>query len=332
MTQTNESILSEEDSFSTTLVGDTSFDLPMSVISSTSIPKNLALTAKVEHLEEKWSKADTKLGKLLRSINGLEQYGRLYNLIIHDLMNVPHKLKGLRFSAYVVRLLNRLFGKYLYFPITLHDIDKSHPLYKKSNGKYVIIVRFVRRDVRDAIFYKKHVLKHTNTGITITENLTKDNMKLFKSAEESFGKGNVSSDQGKIYALVGGRRRHIKNNDSITTLSSKSLTIPVDSKQPEASADAPAPSSSPAAATNKPADGGVSPHVRHINNRFSKNKQYLQKLQKFNNVKSNSGGSNTKIKKSNTFYNSKSNHQWGPAMNSFDRNPWHRSHNYNNYY
>ena len=329
------SILSDDESFSTTLVGDTSFTPPMSVINSNSVPKNLALTAKVEHLEEKWSKADTKLAELLQRINGVEQYGRLYNLLIHDIMGVPYKLKGLRFSAYVVRLLNRLLGKHLFCPIQLHDIDKSHPLYKKINGKYVIIVRFVRRDIRDAIFYKKDVLKETNTGITITENLTKDNMELLKSAEKSFGKGNVSSDQGKIYALLHGRRRHINNKDCITSLLSSTLTIPVDSRQPEPSVDTPAPSvSSPVTATNKPADGGASPHVQRVN-RLAKNKQYLQQLQKFNNVKqfnggkSNFGRPNTKNRKSNTFYNSNSNRQWRFAKNSFNNKPWHWSQNYN---
>ena len=127
------------------------------------------------------SDLDDSILKIISRINNVEQYGRLYNLLIHNVLRVPYKSKGLRFSYFIVDLLNSILGRYLDFPITIYDIDKSHPLYKKSNGKYVLIVRFVRRDIRDAIFYISRKFLNDPEGITITENLTADDMKLLKA-------------------------------------------------------------------------------------------------------------------------------------------------------
>ena len=341
---------SEDESFSTTLVEcDMSFSPPMSNFSCNTVSKNTALIPKVEKLEEKWSKADVKLTKFLQRLNRLEQYGRLYNLLIHDLMGVPYKLKGFAFSKYVVRLLNNLFGKHLLYPITIHDIDKSHPLYRKANGKYVIIVRFVRRDVRDALFYKKHILARTNTGVSITENLTKDNMKLLKSAEDSFGQKSVLTDQGKIFALLHGKKRRIFDESSIKSLLNKFITIPVDSASPESAAKAPPhlPSKAPPVLSGsslqnldqEPAEPvAVHSPVPYFHSatataarrksRIAKNSKYLQKIHRFNatfNSNQNSSFVNSK-KDTRSHFNHSFNPQWGPASKRTDYfNPtyWH---------
>ena len=201
---------------------------PLTNIDSTSYTKLLNILDKIQLLEDKWSKIDDTLDKLSNRINDVDQYGRLYNLKIKNVAGVPTKLKGLPFSRYVAELLNRLFCRHLICPIHVNDIDISHPLYRMSNGNHVIIVRFVRRDVRDAIFYKREILAHTNSGIHITEHLTAENTRLLKSAEKTLGKEKVWTEQCKIYTLLKGKRVLIKNESSITDILSKTIDIPVD--------------------------------------------------------------------------------------------------------
>ena len=119
-----------------------------------------------------------------------------------------------------MKLLNRLFGKHLYRPIQPNDIDKSHPLFKESSGKHTIIVRFVIRDVRDDIFYKRHLLNHLHTNIKIEEHLTKQNKELLHRTQKKFGTGKVKTDQAKIIVvgLGNARRTVIKSIDHLDSL------------------------------------------------------------------------------------------------------------------
>ena len=112
-----------------------------------------------------WSELEAELSRLNKYLlsvsehcNNIEQYGRLYNLVLDNVYNVPVHLKGMRFSLYIVYLLNRLFWPHLTRPVLPADIDKAHPLYRKQNGKSVLIVRFVNRDIRDELFYNRNVL------------------------------------------------------------------------------------------------------------------------------------------------------------------------------
>ena len=179
-----------------------------------------AIVAKVTDLETVWSELDSSVSSLSHRLNNIDQYGRLYNLKLRHVPNVPVKYKGHWFTAWVVKLLNRLFGKHLYRPIQPNDIDKSHPLFKESSGKHTIIVRFVIRDVRDDIFYKRHLLNHLHTNIKIEEHLTKQNKELLHRTQKKFGTGKVKTDQAKIIVvgLGNARRTVIKSIDHLDSL------------------------------------------------------------------------------------------------------------------
>ena len=154
-------------------------------------------------------------------------------------MNVPYRQKGLHFSMYVLQLLNNLLGRYLPFPLQVHDIDKSHPLYQKNDGSWVIIVRLVRRDVRDAIFYKSiKVLPDHPSGIVITENLTAENTRLLNSAKNVLGEENIHTDQGKIYSTRSkGKRVLIQKESDVAAILDKSISIPIDEHDQPATND-----------------------------------------------------------------------------------------------
>ena len=168
----------------------------------------------------------------------------MYNLELGNLTNVPFWLKGFAFSMYVVDLLNNLFAKHLPFPICLNDIDKSHPLYRNPDATHVIIVRFVRRDVRDAIFYSTNLIKFT--GVSVAENLTADNKLLLKSAEKQLGScdGGVCTDQGKIFHIhVNGRKTRIKDENDILFVIEMIGIVSINSKPPVAVKNTPLPDS-----------------------------------------------------------------------------------------
>ena len=76
-----------------------------------------AMVSKVNNLEGRWSQLDNDIISNSNRINSIEQYGRLYNLILDDVKNVPTRYKGLKFSMYNVRSLNSLLGRHQYRPV-----------------------------------------------------------------------------------------------------------------------------------------------------------------------------------------------------------------------
>ena len=176
------------------------------------------VTSTIKHLEKRWSNLDKAICSIANTVNNLDQYGRLYNLVLRKVVGVPYKAKGFLFSSYVVQLLNNLFYGHLFRPVTMWDIDKSHPLFKESDGSYAIIIRFTNRDMRDDIFYKRRLLADTNTGITLTENLTSANLKLLRDSKEKLSKLAVWSEQGVIYADVNGRKKPIKDHATLSNI------------------------------------------------------------------------------------------------------------------
>ena len=172
-------------------------------------------------LEERWCKLDTSVTELSDKINNIEQYGRLYNLILKKVARVPVKLKGHAFTDYVVKLLNHIFGHTLYRAVVPSDIDKCHPLYKTANNTYSIIVRFTNRDVRDDIYCKKNNLRKWGCEIVISENLTKKNQSLLSYAKRELIGSTVWSEQGKILTLnCKGKKTVLKSENDVDKLKS----------------------------------------------------------------------------------------------------------------
>ena len=177
---------------------------------------NQADMSKLEYLEQEILKQSRALHELgaswdytMRSLeenayrlNKIEQYSRLYSLLIHGLKNIPNgvKDKGLIFSKWVVDQINRLLPN-LPEPVTVQDIDISHPLPTKSkNAKSCVIVKFCRRDIRNMLFYAKRALK--GTGVTFSEHLTPVNLALYNEAQKLEGATTWTS-QCKIFVKIG---------------------------------------------------------------------------------------------------------------------------------
>ena len=73
---------------------------------------------------------------------------------------------------------------------------------KSSDGKpRPIIARFWDANVRNTVYSKKKLLK--GKKFFISENLTKHRMKLLNESNEKYGKKNVWTREGRIYARDG---------------------------------------------------------------------------------------------------------------------------------
>ena len=123
------------------------------------------------------------------TLNDLLQYMHMNNLLIHNLPGLPYDevkdLKGTEFTKKVVESINKLIT--LNEPLSHKDIDTSHFYGKKpTETKNVVIVRFIRRDLKNEVFFNKSQLKKFNKDnqikVGITDHLTRYNKGLYDHA------------------------------------------------------------------------------------------------------------------------------------------------------
>ena len=165
-----------------------------------------------------WSNVEDKLKNFSHRLNDLDQYMKKNTLKILGLTDIPSKTHGLAFSEYVLRKLKELLPS-ISDKLRLEDIDVSHPLPTKSKtSKTCIIVKFVRRDIKNLIFFKKRELKLSSPKIVIIEHLTAENRWYLDEARRIVGYKNAWSSQCIVYALTNGRKcaiRSIQDLDDI---------------------------------------------------------------------------------------------------------------------
>ena len=165
----------------------------------------------ITYISDEWRNLNITIQDLADEIHNNSQYLRRWNLLLHNLKDVPtldeegKNVVGFRFSAYVAKKLNELFPN-APFPINWEEICISHLLRLRNTAsiKKVIVVRFVRRDVRNWIFYNKSILK--GTGVAISEHLTQRNITLLNYAKSCVGRNQAWSDQGVIYIIHNKRK------------------------------------------------------------------------------------------------------------------------------
>nr|XP_018670520.1 uncharacterized protein LOC108950143 isoform X1 [Ciona intestinalis] len=132
-------------------------------------------------------------------LDDLEQYGRRNCLIIHGNRRVPGERNN--FLRYVLNILNKL---HLPYPVTPADIDIAHVLPTKKD-RVPIIIKFVRRMVRNDVYAQKRNLK--GTGMAMTESLTSRRLQIVEKAKASFGFRNVWTANGTIYVTHNNKRK-----------------------------------------------------------------------------------------------------------------------------
>ena len=85
-----------------------------------------------------------------------------------------------------------------------------------KEGRRPIIVKFVSYKYRSLVFYNKSKLK--NTGILITESLTKKRLALMNDAVVKVGRKNVFTSDGRIFVTHNNNRIRIINNGDVVNL------------------------------------------------------------------------------------------------------------------
>ena len=158
-----------------------------------------------------------RLAAAERKMDNLEQYSRSNCLIVHGCRDIPKEGKHLETEQYICNTLNNHLT--LESPLQVSDLDIAHVIPAKKGTP--IIIKFLRRYQRNEIYAKKRFLK--NTGITITESLTKRRLQLLDAARLAFGNHSCWTLKGEVYVYFNNKRWHI--NDFVNIQKIKQFLI-----------------------------------------------------------------------------------------------------------
>ena len=151
-----------------------------------------------------------------RRLDDMEQYGRSNCLILHGCKDLPPKdAENKVVEKHVIDVLNSKLQ--LTTPLTSLDICHFFPSRKRKNP---IIIKFVRRTVRNEVFNNKSKLKSldSNLRLAVTESLTKKRLKLVEEARRVFEFKNVWTMKGLVYCRFQGRRHYIDDFSDISRI------------------------------------------------------------------------------------------------------------------
>ena len=181
-------------------------------------------------LENKWSGLESEVNKQGVAINQLNQYLRLNNLLFHHMVNIPENLYGTAFSIEMANWINANIPALPSGPLNYWEIDAAHIQRKvtdrnSNHTKYVVIVRFVSRNRRNEVFFAKKQLLESGSYVTITEQLTAENLDLLNEARKKVGFTDAWSNQGKIFISTGPKsKKMIKNKKELEGVKQRDLT------------------------------------------------------------------------------------------------------------
>ena len=146
-----------------------------------------------------------------RRIDSLEQYSRSNCLILHGCQDVPKNASNFEFENYVCKKINS--NLQLSQPLKNKHIDICHILPSKK-GKNPIIIKFIKRTIRNEIFFQKKFFKSDpssamKTKLSITESLTKRRLRLVEDAKKIFGFKNVWTLKGDVFCFFENKRHYL---------------------------------------------------------------------------------------------------------------------------
>ena len=140
-------------------------------------------------------------------LDNLEQYSCSNCVILHGCEANFRQMTDRQVENYVLDVINNHLD--LPCEIDKYELDICHPLpsFKKKNP---IIIKFVRRSIRNLVFYHKKNLKFIKGAkLSITESLTKRRLKLLEEARSVFKFKNVWTTKGEVFVNFRGKKHHI---------------------------------------------------------------------------------------------------------------------------
>ena len=174
------------------------------------------LYIKFNLIPETVSKLEAPTAKLESEIDKLEQYGRRNCLILLGPENIP--IAQYNYNGFVEFLINIINNK-LNLALTINCVDIAHPLPKSNSDKTPIIIKFVKRSDRNAIFKRKRLF--VKSGLAITESLTRKRIALLNEPRTLSGQENVWIWNGMIYCDTGSSKVQIKSPEELHLLISR---------------------------------------------------------------------------------------------------------------
>ncbi|KAI4455672.1 l1 transposable element-related [Holotrichia oblita] len=154
---------------------------------------------------------DKRMLRIEEALDEQEQYSRRNNIRIYGVPEITHEN--------TCEVFVNLCREKLKINITNSDIDCCHRLAGKEGTNKPIIVRFVRRDVKNKVFNDKRKLK--GTRIVITEDLTRVRISRVKILAKYLNSKNVFTSNGIILVKYNGKIIKLKSMVDYKNLLSK---------------------------------------------------------------------------------------------------------------
>ena len=170
-----------------------------------------ALNEVSSDLQKRWCELDTSVKEITTTINNINQYFKIDNLLLHKFPIPPKRMSSLQFSQYVADYLNYILP-YLPVPVSWQHISTAHYLPTKAKKSNVVVVRFCNRNIKDMIFNSK---QYVRANIAITEHLTEFNLIVLKKARELFGFKNARTEDCKIFIDLEDKSVRVKNVEEV---------------------------------------------------------------------------------------------------------------------
>lgn len=137
------------------------------------------------------------------AIDALEQYSRRNCALLHGVPETANENTD--------KIFMETIQQHLGVEVKLHDLDRSHRIgAARSDGSgRPIIVKFARYNVRARVFREKRKFK--NSGLMITESLTKRRVAALNAARNEHGKTNVWTSDGEILVLKDKKKINVRD-------------------------------------------------------------------------------------------------------------------------
>ena len=171
-----------------------------------------ALRNSITFIEKKVASLKRSMQYLETKLDDLEQYSRSNCLVAHG----TGISSSNNYSVFVNNVVDKLnTALQMTEKLSPNDVDIAHFLpsagkknNKESPPKKTIIIKFVRRSIRNDVFFSKRKL--AGTGMMITESLTKRRMQLLKEAQQEFGVENTWTVKGNVNVSIKKKKHLIK--------------------------------------------------------------------------------------------------------------------------
>ena len=172
------------------------------------------MNMKLDRLNELVLTTAQKVHNMELKLDSLEQYSRSNCLLLHTKSSIqqPTADDNLFYEKISSNIINEHLN--LNQPITEKDIDVAHTLPSKKGN--LLIIKFVRRSLRNEIYYKKKYFK--GTGHLLTESLTNRRLKLLRLAKNTFEPHRVWTNQGNIYVFHNNKKHLITKPTDVDKL------------------------------------------------------------------------------------------------------------------